>query len=123
MDSAHHSDSRRRHDALRCASARDRWDFSKNADSDTSQPRTRWPCATYSASGCAAESRIFAYEVGTHVNRAVTGTLSLVGKASRGASGEPCAGQTNGHGVMEYWSAGLVTSHYGITPLLHRWGF
>src|SRR4029453_9628585 len=101
MDSAHYPDSCRRHDALRCASARDWRDFSKNAHSDTAQPGTRWPCATYSASGCAAKSRIFAYKTGTHVNRAVTGTLSLVGKASRRASGKPCAGTTTCPGVMD----------------------
>src|SRR5215469_6441657 len=93
MDSAHHSDSFRRHDALRGAPARNRWDFSENVDADSAQPRTRWPGATYSASSCAAEGRIFAHETWTHVDRAATGTLSLVGKASRAASGKPRASE------------------------------
>src|SRR4029450_3709199 len=116
MDCARHSNSCRRHDALRRASARDRWDFSENAHPDPAQPRARWAGATHSASGRTAEGRIFAYEAGTHFDRAVTGTLSLVRKTSRGASGEPRAGQTNGddNGVIERRSFGAVNS---ITPL------
>src|SRR6266436_7872902 len=101
MDYARHPDSCRRNDALRRSSARDRRDFSENAHADPAQPRARRPGATHSASGCAAEGRIFAYEAGTHVDRAATGTLSLVRKISRGASGKPRAGQTNGDYVME----------------------
>src|SRR6266513_3332916 len=115
MDCAYHPDSCRRHNALRRPSARDRWDFSENAHPDSAQPRARRLGATHSASGCATESRIFAYEAGTHVDRAAPGTLSLVGKTSRGASSEPHAGQTNGDAVMERRNFGAVDS---ITPLL-----
>src|SRR5438093_5524244 len=102
MDCAHHPESCPRHDALRRPSTRDRRDFSENAHPDPAQPRARRPGATHSASGCTAESRIFAYEAGTYVDRAAPGTLSLVGKTSRRASGEPRAGQTNGDDVMEH---------------------
>src|SRR6266704_5664486 len=115
MDCTGHPDSCRRHDALRRASARDWRDFSENAHPNPAQPRARRPGATHSASGCAAESRIFAYETGAHVDRAAPKTLSLVGKTSRGASGEPRAGQTNGDAVMERRNFGAVDS---ITPLL-----
>src|SRR4029453_14216159 len=115
MDCARHPDSCRRHEALRRASARDWRDFSENAHPDPAQPRARRLGATHSAPGCAAESRIFAYEAGTHVDRAAPGTLSLVGKTSRGASSEPHAGQTNGAAVMERRHFGKVDS---ITPLL-----
>src|SRR5262245_34153027 len=108
MNPAHHADSCRRHDALCRASALDRRDFSENAHPDSAQPRARRARPTHSASGGAAESRIFAYEAGTHIDRAAPGTLPLVGKTSRGASVKPCTSETNDHGVMEGWSIGAM---------------
>src|SRR5215472_9351277 len=101
MDRAYHPDSCRRHDALCCPSARDRRDLSENAHPDSAQPRARRPRPTHSASGGAAESRVLAYEARTHVDRAATGTLPLVGKTSRRASGEPCGGKTTSRGVTD----------------------
>src|SRR5258708_19167621 len=118
MDCARHPDSCRRHDALRRSSTRDRRNFSENAHPDPAQPRARRPGATHSTSGCAAESRIFSYEAGTHVDRAAPGTLSLVGKTSRRASSEPHAGQTNGdavNGAPEFW---ISEFHHSITSRL-----
>src|SRR4249919_3963124 len=126
MDCPRYPDSCRRYHALRCASARDRRDFSENAYPNPAQPRTRWLGATHGASGRAAQSRIFAYEAGTHVDRAAPGTLSLVGKTSRGTSSEPRAGQTNGRGVMECWTSDIPLLHCSTTrslrPLTHAPG-
>src|SRR5437773_1523665 len=55
VDSAHHPGVGSRHQALRCASARDRRYFAKNAHPNSTQPRARRSGAADSLPGCSAE--------------------------------------------------------------------
>ena len=96
MDGTRHSDPGAGNDALRRAAARDRRDFAKNAHTDFAQSRARRPHSAQSASGRAAESRIFPHQIGANFNRTAARALSMVRKtfariAGKSGASESCS--------------------------------
>ena len=105
MDGARYSDPRQRNDALCRTATRDWWNFAENAHPNVAQPRARRLGATRRVSRRAAEGRILDYKIGPHLDRAITGPLPLVGKASGRASGESRAGK----GARREYRSGCLT--------------
>src|SRR5438876_817947 len=80
MDGADYPTPVEANDALRRASARDRWDFTENVDPNSSQPGTGRSGRSQGVSSRSTESRIFAFQAGTDIDRTVTRALPLVGE-------------------------------------------
>src|SRR6059058_5404647 len=74
--------------ALRRAPPRDRWDFPKNADANSSQPGTGRSGRAQGLSSRSTESRVFAFQTGSDVDRTVARALPLVRKTSGRIAGQ-----------------------------------
>src|SRR5438876_11454570 len=88
MDGVDHPIALEADNALRRAPPRDRWDFPKNADANSSQPGTGRSGRTQGLSSRSTESRVFAFQTGSDVDRTVPRALPLVRKTSGRIAGQ-----------------------------------
>src|SRR5260370_6879475 len=88
MDGVDHPIALEADNALRRAPPRDRWDFPKNADANSPQPGTGRPGRAQGLSSRSTESRVFAFQTGSDVNRTVARPLPLVRKTSGRIAGQ-----------------------------------
>src|SRR5258708_33237359 len=91
MDGVDHPIALEADNALRRAPPRDRWDFPKNADANSSQPGTGRTGRKKGLSSRSTESQVFAIQTGSDVDRTVARALPLVRKTSSRIAGKSCA--------------------------------
>src|SRR5437588_12668367 len=88
MDGADHPIAVEADNALRRAPARDRRNLAKDVDPNASQPGAGRSGRSQGLSSRSTESRIFAFQTGPDVDRAVARTLPVVGETSGRASSQ-----------------------------------
>src|SRR5437868_10960678 len=105
MDGVDHPIALEADNALRRAPPRDRWDFPKNADANSSQPGTRRSSRAQGLSSRSTESRVFALQTGSDVDRTVARALPLVRKTSGRIAGQSRATESEtrlGRELIDY---------------------
>src|SRR5437016_5339740 len=88
MDRTDHPIARQKDDALRGASSRDWRNLAKNVDPNSPQPGAGRTRRAQDLSSRSPESRIFAKQTRSDLDRAVARALSLVGETSRRITGQ-----------------------------------
>src|SRR5260370_11327987 len=122
MDGVDHPIALEADNALRRAPPRDRWDFPKNADANSSQPGTGRSGRAQGLSCRSSESRVFAFQTGSDVDRTVARALPLVRKTSGRIAGQSRARESEtrlGRELIDYseFSSKLIfTSYWSPLP-------